>query len=464
MPAKWATWLAKQGDGNPRLEAEPSSNGFTTWDHAKHGIAPWMEFFYDWRFADLFNTGALDMLLTCGAYRQIAYSADGKEKWKYEDPDAGFLDIRLDSNFPVLDIDGDGKTEAVLPRKVNGVLQLCVIDTMTGITRHSTPFPDLKSHPNDLRVSVLAMNARGTPTPHEILVGIDYWVLYLYDSDLNLIWERELHYHPHRNKRHKMMGHTPLVKDIDRDGKDEIIAGSTVLGGDGRVRWVAPDLPAILRDGHVDCPVVLDWKGNGQPSIFFSTGAYNFERKGEFGWNLAWGLAKKSRFDLHPAQSIIHGQAARVARLLPGSGGQQVVLYDNVNRVFRDKPDRVIAIAEGGRVLWEREFFGPNMQEGGFGFWCGDWDGDGLDEVFVNDRDKVNILRGVNAEVMGTLPGHLVYVHDILGDNRAEAIIMDTIGPGQQLLICENNDPHPRGEEPLKSRKVGPTLYNCTRY
>ncbi len=469
MPEKWANWLAKRGDGNPRLLAEPAVGGLKTWDHGKHGPAPWMEFFYDWRFADLFNTGTLDLLLTCGAIRQIAYRADGTEAWRYDDPAAGFMDIRMDSNFPVLDIDGDGRIEAILPRKVGSVLHLCIVDATTGALKLSTPFPEMREYPADLRCGILAVNARGRPRPSDILVGWDYHELFLFDETLNLLWRRRLGgRQPGRHKRVRIMGHTPLAWDVDGDGLDEIVAGSTLLTPEGEISWIAPDLPCIIQDGHVDCPIAVDWngKGKGHESLFISTGGYCFEHDGlgRSGWRLAWGLGKTRRLSARTHRDMVHGQAARVASLLPGVPGRQVVLYDNVNRVFPEKPDKVIAIAAGGRVIWEREFFQPGMQEGGFGFWCGDWDGDGLDEVFVNDKERVNILEGETGETIGQLPGHLVYVLDILGDSRAEAITVDGIMPGMHLNVLENADPPLQGEAPLTRRVAGPAYYNLTRY
>jgi hypothetical protein len=459
MPAPIADWLARRGARNKRLRAEPAIDGLKTWDHRRHGPAPWMQFFYDWRFGDLFGTGELDLLLTCGAFRQAAYKASGELVWQYEDQNAGYMDIRLDSNFPIADIDADGRAEAVLPRKLGDRLHLCVIDAATGQVRQSIPYPGLESR-RDLRSSVTVVNTRGTSRPSELLVGWDYSGVFLLDSSLNLLWERDIHQHPQR--RHDTMGHTPRAFDLDGDGRDEILAGSTLLSPDGQVLWVAPDLPALMQDGHCDSPLAVDWRGDGHLSLFMSTGGYCFARKATSGahrpadhdWQLVWSLDG----------AVSHGQAARVARLLPDVPGQQVVLYDNVNRRFPWRPDVVWALAADGSVLWRREFFGPHMQEGGFGFWVGDWDGDALDEVLVNDLERVHVLRGRTGETLGTLPGHLVYAFDLVGDNRPEAIVVDTLGPEQHLLILENADLHPKNAVVIQRRIADPSMYNCTRY
>jgi outer membrane protein assembly factor BamB len=404
MPVRWANWLAQRGGRNEKLLAAPEEpGGLKTWRHEAHEPAPWMQFFYDWRFGDLFDTGQLDLLLTCGALRQAAYRPDGKVAWQYDDPDAGFLEIRLDSNFPIVDVDGDGLAEAILPRRVDGTLHLCVVEGATGRVKRSVPYPGMDQRPADLRGSITVVHA------------------------------------------HTTMGHTPLACDLDGDGRDELIAGSTVLSSDGEILWVAPDLPAIVKDTHVDSPVVVDWRGDGNLSLFSSTGAYCF-RDGA----LTWGIG----------ETIDHGQAARVVRTR-GSTERQIVLYDNYNRRYAADADRVYLLDQHGQVLWRRDFFGPHMQEGGFGFWSGDWDGDGLDEVLVNDLERVQVLKGATGETIGTLPGHLVWAHDLVGDARIDAVVVDKIEPGMRLLVLENSAP---GGPEIARRATSPAVYNVTRY
>ena len=116
MPAHWVHWLSGRGKTNPALRA--AAEGLDpmaplTWDYQQQGLAPWMQFFYDWRFADLTGDGLIDLVLTSGAQKQIAIRQDGHILWKYENPQAGFMDIRLDTNFPILDLNQDDKQLAV---------------------------------------------------------------------------------------------------------------------------------------------------------------------------------------------------------------------------------------------------------------------------------------------------------------------------------------------------------------
>jgi hypothetical protein len=160
-----------------------------------------------------------------------------------------------------------------------------------------------------------------------------------------------------------------------------------------------------------------------------------------------------------------HGQALRVGKLRGDLPGRQVVVYEGASRVDKTLPDKVVTLDNAGKLLWELELIQPDMQEGGFGFWLGDWDGDGLDEVFVNDQEKVNILDG-RGHVVDTFPGHLIYVFDLTGDSRAEAVILTSIEPGMQMQIVTNDrpNPNPRTNAVLSHRSTTRAMINATRY
>lgn len=448
----WAKWLGGMGHIQPLVEAGLRGD-WGTWDYAEHGPLPWMEFFYDWRFADLTGDGRIDMMLTNGSVRQIAYRQDGSVLWRYEDPTASFVDVRMDSNFPILDIDGDGVPEFIGPRRVNGALHLCVINARTGELHRSIPFPDRAGMPEKplgghLRCSVTAINATGQATPRDLLLFWDYRSLTLLDNQLNIRWNRQLGDMPQR--QHRVFGHTPHAADIDGDGCDEILASSCLLDKDGRVLWVAPDHPALVQDGHADSVQIVRLREEGRPNMVMSTGAYCFSAEGE----LLWGR-----------DELKHGQAQRVGKLRADLPGKQVVLYEGISRVIAGEPDRVLALTNEGELLWDLIVTQPNMQEGGHGFWLGDWDGDGLDEVFVNDPDKVLILNG-HGQVVDTIPGHLVYVFDLVGDARVEAVIVDDIKPGFSLKVVTNDQPNPNPltNRPIARRATTEAMYNCTRY
>lgn len=140
------------------------------------------------------------------------------------------------------------------------------------------------------------------------------------------------------------------------------------------------------------------------------------------------------------------------------------MVYEAASRVKPDLPDQVVVMDADGTRLWTFQVTGPDMQEGGFGFWLGDWDGDGLDEVFVNDQTHVNILK--DAKVVERIEGHLIYVFDLVGDRRAEAVILTGIEPGMRMQVVTNKAPNPYPETARvpDARKTTPDMYNATRY
>lgn len=453
MPNR-ATWMwDRLGEPHPDMKVQKATGKPMVWEYAKHGRLGWMQFFYDWRFADLTGEGKMDFILLCGTRRQIAYRQDGSILWRYEDPTGTLMDMRYDSNCPIADIDFDGKPELVCPRRVNGTLHLCIVDATNGKIKKSIPYPERDAIPDNplfghLRGSITVTNASGKSKPSDILVYWDYRCLMLLDNELNLKWTRYLEDMPKRE--HRVFGHTPHSADINGDGRDEILASSVLLDYKGDVLWCAPDLPALIRDNHADSVQIVNFLGDKHPNMIMSTGAYCFDAKGE----LVFGYDK-----------LLHGQAQKTGKIRADIPGKQMVVYEGASRVTKVPPDKVVALDSKGQLLWEYEVEQPDMQEGGFGFWLGDWNGDGLDEVFVNDPEKCLVLDG-HGKVIDVIPDHLIYVFDLVGDSRAEAVMLDKIEPGMKLKIVTNDAPNnnPATNKIITRRQAGPDMYNVTRY
>ena len=57
------------------------------------------------------------------------------------------------------------------------------------------------------------------------------------------------------------VGHYPWVYDLNGDGRDEVIAGYTVVSADGKPMW------RIDMEDHADCIWVADLYENGEPVV-----------------------------------------------------------------------------------------------------------------------------------------------------------------------------------------------------
>jgi hypothetical protein len=77
----------------------------------------------------------------------------------------------------------------------------------------------------------------------------------------------------------------------------------------------------------------------------------------------------------------------------------------------------------------------------------------------------VHVLDG-DGGLLETIPGHLIYVFDLVGDRRAEAVILTGIEPGMQLQIVTNDrpNPNPATNQAIERRAATPAMYNVTRY
>ncbi len=188
--------------------------------------------YYFVQVGDLDNDGRPDYLISRGTVQQEAHDADGRLLWKYDDPKASLKDVRADSDVRIYDIDNDGKGEAILARRVDGVVCLCIVDGKTGEIKRKIPYPGIDKRKD--RSSINIANVTGKARASEILVSWDYSYIGAFDAQLNLIWESD-----------QCLGHTPKPADIDGDGKDEVMCSGNLLDHNGKLIWSRTDLPLI---------------------------------------------------------------------------------------------------------------------------------------------------------------------------------------------------------------------------
>ena len=156
----------------------------------------------------------------------------------------------------VADIDADGHTEVIVTRGV----ELLVVDGATGQVKRRmlSPVAVTNSKKPPARASLthcMVCNLRGLPTPRDLVVKDEYWNLWAVTDDFKPLWHRQLN-----------TGHHLVARDVDGDGKDEVMGGYSLLGPDGTTRWTVPGCDPLenLYPGseHVD-GVLIDRLGPG---------------------------------------------------------------------------------------------------------------------------------------------------------------------------------------------------------
>lgn len=156
-----------------------------------------------------------------------AFTLDGELLWSFGTPSVNAFATTSDLCFQVHDWDGDGVAEVIVCKDS----ELLVLDGRTGtvlrrmtLPRNPDPSPD--AFYRMLGDSLHFCDLTGSGRPDSLILKDRYTNLWAYDVDLNLLWTWTA-----------KTGHYPYTKDIDGDGRDEVMIGHALLDDDGSVLW-----------------------------------------------------------------------------------------------------------------------------------------------------------------------------------------------------------------------------------
>jgi hypothetical protein len=171
-----------------------------------------------------------------------AYRLDGTLLWTWGEEGKGKSGFSYDVPLMPYDLDGDGKDEVFL--SVPG--SLVVLDGETGkeLRRHALP----EGLAVDDCISFADLSGVGRPT--DIIAKTRYTKLWAFTADWRVLWS----WAPPEGY---LTCHHPTVLDIDGDGKDEVLAGYTMLDHDGTPLWTYETTATDLRAGHLDASDVV---------------------------------------------------------------------------------------------------------------------------------------------------------------------------------------------------------------
>ena len=232
-----------------------------------------------YRCADIDGDGEKELIfiqslpLLCSGDEQMiscmtAVDLDGKVIWQIGRPARNAHMATCDLPVQVYDVDGDGRAELVYCKD----FRIVVADAATGKTKYDAPTP--KSIPHDsykiyqnitleriIGDSVRICNFTGAARPSDIMLKDRYNNIWAYNSKLELLW------HSYVN-----CGHFPYAFDFNGDGRDELVAGHTLLSADGEPIWELPNMKC-----HVDEIVIGKFDpGNKKYQIAMASGEDGF--------------------------------------------------------------------------------------------------------------------------------------------------------------------------------------------
>jgi hypothetical protein len=255
-------------------------------------------------------------------------------------------------------------------------------------------------------------NLRGLPSPRDLVLKDEYANLWAYTDELKLLWHRHLN-----------AGHCIVARDINGDGKDEVMGGYSMLRHDGVTMWTVPggdpDYNRYPGPEHAD-GVLIERLGPGPDAPLRVAVAAS-----DLGFVL---LDVEGRVLAH--HSIGHAQWIHAARFRPDLPGRQIAigtlwgnssifnLFDcdgNLLMIREPSPGKVmpvywlggdnpLVVLGGGKAgLWNRHFDRIRELPGILQVppYACDVNQDGLDELLVLDGDKMQVYapEGVKASV-----------------------------------------------------------------
>lgn len=204
------------------------------------------------RFGDLTGDGRMNILFAqcqkrvlSDRYANIscltAIDLEGNILWQKGEPNPDHAFLTADLPFQIVDIDGDGRNEVVVAMD----FKIMILEGSTGKVKKSMDTPVSDDPVESLysgvpygryaydRVNIDCIricNFTGKENPTDILVKDRYSRIWAYDNQFRLLWK----YHD------GITGHFPFTKDINGDGREEMVVGYNLVDADGHKVWTLP--------------------------------------------------------------------------------------------------------------------------------------------------------------------------------------------------------------------------------
>lgn len=391
------------------------------------------------RFGDLDQDGQIDVLIGQVVHHGpkdrnselsclTALTFDGRTLWQIGQPDPWKDHLTNDVGFQIHDLDADGKNEVIYCMN----MELVVADGATGKTLYKTPTPLMPKDekppynrfPRILGDCLYFCDLRGTGHPGDMIIKTRYRNLWALNNRLEILWTAGCN-----------TGHYPYAFDVDRDGKDEIAIGYSLIDDNGKFLWSLDD---TLKD-HADGVAIVRFRLDQKPRLLCAA-----SDEGIFFADLQGQILKH-----HYLGHVQNPAVANFRSDLPGLETVAINFWGNqgIIHFFDAEGDRIHEFEpcqHGSMCLpinWtgrDEEYFvlSPNVEEGGL------FDGWGR---------RVVVFPG---------DGHpdLCYaVLDITGDCRDEIVVWDPY----ELWVYTQSDNPKNGKlyKPVRN-----PLYNYSNY
>lgn len=311
---------------------------------------------------------------------------DGSELWDYSQGE-----IYADASYSpaAADFDGDGIVEIVVASRWygdNGNGAISVIDN-NGVIKKQIEKVNADNSKLVGNIDIADINNDGSL---EFTLGNA-----VYNYDTGALFEFNVDWSP-----------SSIIFDSNNDGAQEVLARGKLYDANGALLW------SYIGERDVWFSSVADIDSDGQPEVILSIPS----------WTTA---PEKSRLVALEANGNVKWEVNNEAN--PGGGTQAISNFlgsGNMAIVYAGFTS-VDMYDKDGQLVWSV----PNADSGGqIGVSAYDFNGDGIDEVIVQNHLTVRVLNGLNGEVLSTVANSSAtlweypIVVDLEGDNNAELI------------------------------------------
>ena len=358
----------------------------------------------------------------------VAQDLDGSILWRWGNPNVGRKIWHHDVACQIHDWNGDNRNEVILCTK-GFIVEL---DGTTGKEIRRIAIPE------DATDCLVFCNISGNSYPSDVLVKDRYHRIWAYNIKGDLLWTIT-------DPGGYRTAHQPRPIDIDRDGRDEIMAGYALLNSDGSVRWVFKSGAVDQSRGHLDCARILRHGDTPEKIRIALTccGANNIaliDGNGKAIWEL----------------TSHHFESIDIGHIIPDCPGPQILVD------IDHQP-------EGISPLWviseQGELLGRLVTNYSRHHCLLDWDGDGPDEILVADGKGIYDYRGkriatLDTTGLDTAGDKTKYEKSILtGDMTRDGVPDVLIATPNTVYVYRNT----QGKKKDKDATIG-TEFNFTLY
>lgn len=241
-----------------------------------------------------------------------AFDLLGNILWQIGTPDPNAAASGSDIPAQIYDIDKDGNLEFICARND----MLCIYDGKSGTLKSEHPLPDPHAHD-----CIVIADLEGRGYAQNIILKNRYHKVWALDTNYKVMWEHEGN-----------VGHYPWPYDLNGDGKDELIAGYTVLDGKGKKLW------EIDMKDHADCIWIGDINGDGKPeAVIGGDDITAYSNDGKLLWRFT---------------DTVESQNVAIGNLRPENSGLEICGLD---RIDRSNPglDGIFIVDCNGKALYK---------------------------------------------------------------------------------------------------------------